>query len=105
MIRSIRKSPQLFLWLVVLQITCISPVQAKVLFHARFDAATADAEYALGKNDARPVLVNTYKVTGTSDAGHCPHFAPRAKRVIQLFMPGGQLEASWYPRDPNGHLR
>jgi len=70
MIRSIRKSPQLFLWLVVLQITCISPVQAKVLFHARFDAATADAEYALGKNDARPAIVNAYKVAGTSDAGH-----------------------------------
>ena len=69
MIRSIRKSPQLFLWLVVLQITCISPVQAKVLFHARFDASTADAEYALGKNDARPVLLNPYKVTGTSDVG------------------------------------
>ena len=45
-------------------------MQAKVLFHARFDAATADAEYALGKNDARPAIVNAYKVAGTSDAGH-----------------------------------
>ena len=69
MIRSVRKSPQRFLWLVVLQITCICPAQAKVLFHASFDAATADADYALGKNDARPALADTYKVTGTSDAG------------------------------------
>ena len=70
MIRSIRKSPLRVLWLVVLHITCVSPAQAKVLFHAHFDGATADAEYALGTNDARPVIVNTYKVAGTSDAGH-----------------------------------
>jgi hypothetical protein len=69
MIRSIRKRPQLFFCLVVLQVTGISPAQAKVLFHARFDAATADADYALGKKDARSVIADTYKVSGTSDAG------------------------------------
>ena len=66
---SLRKSAQLCIWLIVLQITSASPAQAKVLFHAHFDGATANADYALGKKDARPAITNTYKVAGTADAG------------------------------------
>lgn len=53
---------------IALNIAVVSPALAKVLFHAHFDDATANADYALGMKDARPVPANAYKVAGTIDA-------------------------------------
>jgi hypothetical protein len=54
--------------LVALNFAVVFPASAKVLFHSHFDDATANADYALGQKDARPVPANGYKVAGTVDA-------------------------------------
>ena len=46
-----------------------STTQAKVLFHAHFDGASANADYALGEKNARAALPKSYKVSGILDDG------------------------------------
>jgi hypothetical protein len=54
---------------IALNIAAASPASAKVLFHANFDRATANADYGLGQKEARPIPANAYKMAGTVDSG------------------------------------
>ena len=46
-----------------------APASAKVLFLAHLDGSTANADYALGQREARPVPANAYTLAGTADHG------------------------------------
>ncbi|MFO0820362.1 MAG: DUF1501 domain-containing protein [Pirellulales bacterium] len=60
-------------------------------------AQLLDQQQLLGANgESSPAA--TGKLTGKRPSG--PHFAPRAKRVIQLFMNGGPFQADFFDHKP-----
>lgn len=55
--------------MITLLVSVASPLRGKDLFLLHADGPTANADYAVGQRDARPVPANSYKVAKTSNDG------------------------------------
>ena len=64
-----RHGPYGLVFMITVVVSTTSPLRGKDLFLLHADGPTANADYAVGKRDARPVPANSYKVAETSDEG------------------------------------